>query len=245
MTNPGIGLGMGRRASPSEKDLPFRLELRQPELAAPHHRATTYWPLFSKVLNQGPDGICVGAGWRHWLECAPIRQVTRRRLEPSMRTIYRGAAALDIWTENDHEEYAFGSDERSGWKFLRSLGMVGEGNSTRDVETIASFLGGRDIDNKKTGGPLVVGLPWYPSMNVPDAEGFSRLPRFLPPSEAGHCVCVARWNEQQGTIGGPNSWGSDWNLPLKGWWKMSAEDFQRLLTLSGSAWTAMETRVNT
>lgn len=240
MVNSILPGGLGRVESPDPRDRPYSIELRvaPPQLVVT--RVTKRWPLFRTPLHQGTEGTCVGHGWRHWLEAAPIIQLKKTE-EPLARSIYLEALPLDEWTQNDWGDMNFGTSVRAGWKALRARGLVGEGNSTHNVETMADFIGGKDISGKFVGGGLVIGVPWYDSFNEPTADGFLVIPataRIL----GGHCMATIGWDEKRGVYEGPNSWGPAWG-PKKGRYKIAGEIMERLMQEGGEAWTAQEVRI--
>lgn len=234
MTNPTPGLG--RLFIPDARDDLFAIEARRLP-PRPVRRVTKHWPLFRTPLNQGSEGTCVGHGWRHWLEAAPVIQITGIE-EPSARNIYIAAIARDEWAGNDWGDMQFGTSVRAGGKALTDLGLVSEYNMTRSVHTAADWVGGKNAENFFIGGPLVIGVNWYTSMFETDAEGFLRISGRV---EGGHCVCLLGWSEKRGVFYGVNSWGREYGR--NGRFIIAAEDFSRLLSEDGEAWTAVEVRV--
>lgn len=230
--------GLGRLVAIDPRDTPYAIEVRRMP-TPPAKRVSKIWPLFRQVLDQGNTGTCVGHGWRHFLEGAPIVQTTRKE-EPFALTIYREAIAIDEWPENDNGDLNFGTSVRAGWKALRARGLVGEGNSTNNVDVMADWIGGKDELNQFIGGGLVIGVPWYPSMFDPTPEGFLTIPAGQT-TRYGHCVWINGWNQPGGYFWGVNSWGN-WG-PKRGRFRISGEIMDRLMKETGEAWTAKEIRL--
>jgi hypothetical protein len=59
------------------------------------------WAFFSKPLDQGNTGTCVGHGWKHRLMAAPM--VRKAGDKPSAFDIYDAAIKVDEWTDNDND----------------------------------------------------------------------------------------------------------------------------------------------
>ena len=224
---------LGRLEAPDERDLPFRIEERL--LVTPVHRVTKHWPLFIKPLNQGAEGTCVGHGWRHWLQAAPTIQTAKY---PSAVSIYDAAILVDEWTQNDWGDRQFGTSVRAGAKVLKASGLISEYNMTRDLRTIADWIGGKDALGNFVGGPLVLGTNWYSSMFQTDSEGFVNISGSVA---GGHCWDLLGWNEKTQVYYAVNSWGPNWGV--KGRFKIRANDLLRLMTEGGEAWTAQEVRI--
>lgn len=228
---------LGRRFAPDPGDAAYSIEARRLP-PRPVRRITKHWPLFRIPLNQGGEGTCVGHGWWHWLLAAPVIQnkiLMGLKLTP--RELYILSLAVDEWIENDWGDMQFGTSVRAGGKVLQSLGLISEYNVTQSVHTAADWLGGKDANNLFIGGPLVIGVNWYTSMFDTDAEGFLKIGGRI---EGGHCTTLLGWSEPRGVFYGVNSWGINWGK--RGRFMIAAEDFSRLLSEDGEAWTAVEVR---
>ena len=233
MTNQTLP-GLGRIEAPDPRDLPFSIEARLlPPI--PVHRVTKHWALFRTPLDQGSEGTCVGHGWRHWLQAAPVIQTKKY---PSAVQIYDWCTQVDEWQQNDNYDRSFGTSVRSGGKVLKSYGLLSEYNMTSDTRTMADWIGGKDAGGKFLGGPLVIGANWHQGMFNTNTEGFIKP---TGPVLGGHCVCLLGWNEKQAVFYGVNSWGTRWGI--KGRFKISAEDMYQLMIEGGEAWTAREVRL--
>lgn len=234
-------LGLGRLPAPDSRDEPYRIEARRLP-PRPVHRVTKHWPLFEKPLFQGFEGTCVGHGWWHWLLAAPvIQKKILLGLKLSARELYILALAVDEWTQNDWGDMQFGTSVRSGAKVLKSKGLISEYNMTKDVYTMADWLGGKDAEGNFVGGPLVLGTDWTEGMAEPTKEGYIR-----PTGQVlgGHCYDLNGWNERRGVFYGINSHDDSPRRPWgkRGRFMIAAEDVHTLMNRGGEAWTAVEVR---
>lgn len=229
-----LEFGLGRLEADNPLDQLFTIEERLLP-PVPVRRTTKHWPLFIPPLNQGSEGTCVGHGWRHWLQSAPVIQSKKY---PSAVQLYDWCTLVDEWPGNDLDRTS-GTSVRSGGKVLKREGLISEYNSTRDIYVMADWIGGRDGQDNFIGGPLVWGSNWHEGMFVPDSEGFVHPTGRV---SGGHCVCILGWDEKRGVFHFVNSWGKNWG-PKKGRFMMSAEDVAYLLGSGGEAWTAQEIRL--
>jgi hypothetical protein len=183
------------------------------------------------VLDQGPFGICVGAGFKHWMLAAPVCQTTPTA-EPTMQAIYREAILLDEWADNDQDGQAmqFGTSVRAGAKALQARGILHEYGWAFDVDTAIDWL--------CSNGPVVIGVNFYEGMESPGPNGFMRVTGSIL---GGHCMCVVGWSETRGAVRLLQSWGPDWGQKGRAW--LSGEDLARLIHEDGECCTALETRV--
>jgi hypothetical protein len=116
--------GLGRLPARDERDRRF--------LLMEHPRAQTItkvldktWAFFSRPLDQGNTGTCVGHGWKHCLMAAPI--VRKKDDKPSPFDIYDAAIKVDEFPDNDNDtDRQMGTSVRAGAKVLQTLGLLDE-----------------------------------------------------------------------------------------------------------------------
>lgn len=221
--------GLGRRPDPDPRDTRFLMRAYLPErIVRPPLRV---WSIFSRPLDQGDTGTCVGHGGKHWMLTSPVRQ-TLPQGPPTAYDLYRAALPLDVWPENDNGDLSFGTSVRALAQALQGMGYISEYNWAFDADTAADWLA--------TQGPVVIGINWYYSMFVTDDKGFVRVPANTPLA-GGHCVCLLGWSEKRGAARAINSWGAGWGDKGRFW--IEGELLDRLLHEDGEAMTAAETRL--
>lgn len=185
--------GLGRRFAPDNRDHPLRAAV-----AETRPDQTRIWPMFSRHLNQGPYGTCVGHYWRHQLTGTPRPY---RNPLPTAVEVYDAACLLDPWPENNHarDGRQFGTAIRAGGQALRAAGLIeayGFAPTFAAVRTHLSHVG--------AGG---FGTIWPPSMSAgPDPKtGFVRVDRSQR-SDNGHAYLAYKIDMRRGAIGCLNSW---------------------------------------
>jgi hypothetical protein len=164
------------------------------------------------VLDQGPDGACVGFGFAHELAARPVA-VTGIDFEFA-RDIYWQAQRADDWSGGAYpgaRPFYEGTSVLAGAKVMVRRGFFESYDWALNLNELVSAVSYR--------GPAVMGVDWYEGMFEPDDSGFVH-----PRGEiaGGHCVCIAgvtvRRNAEAKldpvssyfTI--VNSWGSGWGV---------------------------------
>ncbi len=213
--------GRGLLRKPDERDERFRLRATPgfAELPAPR---THYWPLWSRQIDQGNTGTCVGHGVKHLLMAGPV---AHRKPEPTPFQLYDWAIANDEWAENDRDTARlFGTSVRAGLQAARHYGLIGWFGWARTLDEALRWLAWR--------GPLVIGVDWTEGMMQPDRE---RIIRATGAVVGGHCVALLGLNTSRGLVYGINSWAT-----FGRFW-LPAEEFDGLMRRNGDVATPIET----
>jgi hypothetical protein len=229
--------GLGRLPARDERDRRF--------LLMEHPRAQTItkvldktWAFFSRPLDQGNTGTCVGHGWKHCLMAAPI--VRKKDDKPSPFDIYDAAIKVDEFPDNDNDtDRQMGTSVRAGAKVLQTLGLLDEYAWITTADEASRWIGGVDDKGKFVGSPIVIGVNWYESMFETDKEGILKISGQVA---GGHCVCVNRWLPKRGLFGAIQNWALPWGINGSGHFYLRAEDLGRLLSEDGEGCTPTESR---
>lgn len=228
---------LGRLHAPDPRDRRFLL-MEHPLAQSVVKVVSKTWAFFSKPIDQGNTGTCVGHGWKHRLMAAPtVRRLADR---PSAFDIYDQAIKVDEFPDNDNDTARqMGTSVRAGAKVLQAQGLLTEYAWCYDAEHAAQWIGGQDAAGMFVGGPIVIGVNWYDGMFETDKDGI------LHPTGSiagGHCVCINRWMPSRGLFGGIQSWSLPWGIHGSGHFYLKAEDLERLLKEDGEGCTPTEKR---
>jgi len=185
--------GLGRRFARDDRD--HQLRGATAETLADR---TKIWPMFSRHLNQGGEGTCVGHYWRHQLTGTP--RPFRNPL-PSAVEIYDAACLLDPWPENDAPDRQFGTAIRAGGQALRAMGLIEAYGFAPTFAAVRTHLSHH--------GPGGFGTIWLRSMSErPGRDGFVRVDRSSP-VDGGHAYLAYKIDLKRGALGCLQSW-RDW-----------------------------------
>jgi hypothetical protein len=229
---------LGRRHAPDPRDGHFLLA-QHPRALAVAKVVSKTWAFFSKPLDQGNTGTCVGHGWKHRLMAAPM--VRKAGDKPSAFDIYDRAILVDEWTDNDNDvDRQMGTSVRAGAKVLQGMGLLDEYAWITSADEAAKWIGGQDEKGAFIGGPIVIGVNWYDGMFDTDQDGILRVTGQVA---GGHCVCLNRWIPSRGLFGGIQNWALPWGIHGSGHFFLRAEDLDRLLREDGEGCTPTESRM--
>lgn len=230
--------GFGRIYAEDPRDDKY---LARPLLAVePPTRKTVYYAMFSKPLNQGLTGTCVGHAGKHFMLTAPTIQ-TKPAVEPTAITLYKEACTRDEWTFNDSGDLQFGTSIRGMMKALQDRGLIGSYVWGRTVDDVIDWI----CSGK---GPVILGTDWYRSMMQTTDEGIMQVD-FSSGRAGGHGYLVSGWDNKKGLLTGPNSWGDTFGRKLKsgkrdGRFRLDPTKADRLISEGGEAGMAVELRLN-
>jgi hypothetical protein len=201
------------------RDFPIGAVLRA---AAP--LVTRTWRLdASKKLDQAPrnqteaPGTCVGHGWAHRRNAAPIRAALDHA---DALAIFRYAQNVDPWP-GAWPEYD-GTSVLAGAKAMQYFKWV---TVYRWATTVDDILAAVSQE-----GPVVMGTWWTNDMFEPDARGFIRP---TGDDAGGHCWIIRGINVRSRYVVATNSWGTGWGL--NGDFKMTWADLGTLFAREGEA----------
>jgi hypothetical protein len=214
--------GLGRVHAPDDRDRNFRLA-EHLGLEGETLTGVKGWWEGGAWYNQGNTGTCVGHGWAHEIEDAPVTH-PNEVVDPF--AIYDLATTLDEWSDNDGDRSA-GTSVRAGAKAAQQMGYIGSYLWAWNVQDIINAI--------LTVGPVVVGTVWYESMFEPVNEGDRVVLKVDPNSgvAGGHCYVLNRVNTETGFFRMKNSWGQGW--ANNGHASIRIDDFAMLLADDGEA----------
>jgi hypothetical protein len=180
------------------------------------------WRCFD-YLDQGADGSCVGFSWTHELAARPS-EVPNLNATTAF-AVYKLAQTIDPWEGENYE----GTSVLAGVKAVQKLhpDKITEYRwafNLQDVLMTLSYL-----------GPVVIGIPWYTGMFVPDADGLIKPTGW---QAGGHAILVKGINIKTGLVRLHNSWGTGWGKG--GDCFISFSDLDRLLREQGEACIAVK-----
>lgn len=207
MSEPGLGLRLQPHRVNTDAQFLLRTAPDSP-LDRYVRMANVTHVLFRPPLDQGSEGTCVGHAGQIFLESAPVIQLPRRpQGQPN-------AYALDFydraWCIDGNGpgpvDRSTGLTLDSLFRIFRQDGYVTEWRHTFEPDEVIRWVGGVDSLGKPIGGPLVLGIPWFQSMDGAGPDGFVRV---IPSSglRGYHAICVRRWDQRQGGLWFVNSWG--------------------------------------
>lgn len=211
------GKGLGYRPGPVDnRDYALAPHLE----AARKTRGSQFWyaPL---VLDQGPDGSCVGHGWIHLINASPV--IHRYDHEIAL-DVYHRAQLLDEFADTPPEE---GTSVRAGGKAVKEKGYIKTFAYAKTIDEMSQWI--------LNYGPVCIGVDWWTGMDNPNkANGFTIKPTGAV--RGGHCVCVDGVNLN----GLPtdyfrilNSWSASWGD--RGHARILKADMQTLISDQNAA----------
>lgn len=204
---------------------------------------TTNHALFRPPLNQGDEGTCVGHAAQYHLEAAPVIQVGRRPTAEPNRL------ALELYDAGYRYEYGLPADAPvdrgaglyldSGMHALRDRALIAAWRHALNPDDVIRLLAGVDAAGNRLGTPIILGIPWFASM---DATPESGLISVDPASglRGYHAICLLRYSKPADTVSFPNSWGRDFGR--YGWGRLARRDLYALFDHFGHGIIAYETR---
>lgn len=189
-------------------------------------RVKKIWDVPTTVLDQGPIGACVGFGWAGELAAAPV---TAQQLPGA--PVIGNPYALDLYHRAQAEDQAMGNNwpegasVLAGAKAVTKMGLVNEYRWAFGIDDA--------IDAIISHGPVVLGIPWYDSMFVPDQRGLVTVAGTVA---GGHCLVAYGYVPNDPTLGGDviwlrNSWGPAWGVNGTAYIRIT--DLSRLLSEKG------------
>jgi hypothetical protein len=194
-------------------------------------RKATFWTP-GPLLDQGPDGACVGFGWSGELGASPVR--VKGITNNFAFSLYAIAKTMDEWEGEDYE----GTSVLAGAKAVSSAGYMEEYRWAFGIEDV--------IDALIVHGPVVIGIPWLDGMFSTRKSG---LVECTGDVAGGHCVYLTGyhphmrmsgegWFRRHEVIRARQSWG-DWGLRGGGDFYFRVGDLSRLLQDQGEACVPM------
>jgi len=164
-------------------------------------------------LDQGTEGMCVGAGLTHTLS------IIKKHLGFGFASqLYKEAQKIDQWPGEGYS----GTSVLAGLQTLKTLGYIDE---YRWAFSFDDFLNGI-----LTHGPATLGLNWYEGMGNTNHRGY-----IVPTGKqiGGHCILCKGVNVKSEYFVLHNSWGDKWGVG--GDCAVSFSAMERLLNERGEA----------
>jgi len=220
----------GRRVSKDERDKGFLMRRLLPSPAKVVLPTSKTWKIAARNLDQGNEGICVGAGWANFLRCAPIQTTATIQ---TAEQIYDKAILLDEWPDNDTDvDRQLGTSVRAGAEAVMGMGRL--------KSYVWAFTLQPAVEWVLTMGPTVIGVTWYSSMTYPDKEGIiSITPRARV--VGGHCLLWRGADTKRALAKLSNSWSDSWGL--SGECYIGFKDLERLILEDGEVAAAVEKKL--
>lgn len=189
---------------------------------------TRLWHLSSTshVLDQGRMGSCVGMGVTNDLRYTP-RPVPGLTEEFAVKRIYWPAQQGDEWPGGSYpgaDPVYEGTSVLAGIKAAAALGYYKTYRWAFSEADLALAVGHL--------GPSIIGVPWFEGMLEADAGGYLRLTGEVI---GGHCVCVIGISLSRDDYTIAQSWGPDWNAPMRGRARITRAAMAMLLRQDGEA----------
>ena len=179
------------------------------------------------LLDQGPDGACVGFAWTHELIARPV-EVPGLNPRFAREEVYFAAQRVDRFAGGEYpgaEPVGGGTSVLAGAKVVQELGYCTEYRWAFDLQDLVASVGYR--------GPAVFGCRWYEGMREVDDDGRVHVDGS---AVGGHCVLVnsvrvrrtdsGEVDPEASTFSFVNSWGRGWGRD--GTARLSFADVQRL-----------------
>lgn len=142
------------------------------------------------LLDQGPDGACVGFGWSAEFGASPFRVVGIT--DTFAHAYYRKCKTRDQWPGEDYE----GTSVLAGAKLAKEIGFIGEYRWALSADDV--------VDSVVTFGPVVEGTIWLGSMFNTHPSGLMEISG--SGSNMGHCYLLRGYHPKM-------------RLPGEGWLK--------------------------
>lgn len=211
-------LGRLVRHDPRSRAFPARTK----SLRTVTHRRT------APILDQGDVGSCTGNAMAGALACKPLAGKGTKVNEALALKLYSRATRLDrflgVYPPTDS-----GSSGLAVAKAAKEFGYItGYGHAFGLDHALGAL----------SKGPLLIGIPWYSSLDHPDDAGLVTIDADAQ-VRGGHEVVLRHLNLDRGLVGGDNSWGRAWGASgpegLGGWFTMTFLTLDRLLSEQGDA----------
>lgn len=214
---PSETRSLGRRVQFDERSRAFPVT----EILAPKPPRSYNWPV-EAVLDQGPNGACVGFAFAHNL-------LARKQVIQSIGAqkfafgVYFDAQKIDPWAGGAYPgaiPFYEGTSVLAGAKTLKTAGFLKEYRWAFSLDEMILAVG--------YAGPCIIGINWYTGML--DTDQWGRL-NITGRIAGGHCVLVHGVNLATRHFALVNSWGPEWGFC--GTCEVSFANMQRLLNEQG------------
>ncbi len=168
------------------------------------------------ILDQGQTPKCTAFTGRQWINTTPMATI---KSGPSTDTIYAEAQARD-GIPGPHD----GSNGHGVLKYFQEIGIAGEYLWAGSIMDIVNWVLAR--------GSVWVGSVWHQQMFYPDARHFVHLGG---PVVGGHEYLIHKVSVTERVFRCPNSWGENWQGSDRGFFNITWDDLDLLLSDWGDA----------
>jgi hypothetical protein len=151
------------------------------------------------ILDQGPDGTCVGHAWVAWHNCKPTGFLHQQGHEKALEW-YDAATLKDPWPDNDWDRSA-GTTTQAGVEVGIEWGLGESYVWAESIEAISAFI-------RAGAASVVVGTYWYESMFEPSSSGVVKVD--LSSGIAGVHEYFVTGVHKDGYFKLQISWGDEW-----------------------------------
>jgi hypothetical protein len=172
------------------------------------------------VLDQGPDGACVGFAWSHERAARPVAVPTTY---DDAFSLYKQAQLLDEWADTPPYE---GTSVLAGAKVAMGRAWLREFRWCFGLNDVLAAVSRH--------GPVVLGVNWYTGMLDTDDRGFIHVEGDVV---GGHAILARGVSVSQRTVLLHQSWSPSWGGTRwgPGTCLISWDDLERLLYEQGEA----------
>jgi hypothetical protein len=196
------------REDPRNED--FRMTTHRLTSAADLPPQSKEWKMpRSNRIDQGREGMCVGAATAHWYGSEwRIQEVTFR----IAHWLYKIGQKYDEWPGENYS----GTSVNGMMRALSSLGLIGPYFWIREFDELLKTLSFH--------GPVIMGAEWKEGCFEPDRDGYIT---FTGATKGGHAVEIRILDMERGRVGIQQSWGDDHGDDSVVW--MTFDEFKKLL----------------
>lgn len=151
------------------------------------------WAPQKLVLDQGPDGACVGFSWAAELGARPVVIPTD---DDDGMSLYVAAQGID---RQEGRYWDVGASVLAGAKAVKAYGKMDSYRWAFGADQLAVAVSWQ--------GPCVIGIPWHQAMFKPDPQGFIHPDGNVV---GGHAILVPGYSVKLRRFRLRQSWGPGW-----------------------------------
>lgn len=153
-------------------------------------------------LNQGPEGMCVAFGIKHWTATEP-NKLDQLPTYKDAKELYNKIQKNDRWPGEDYS----GTSLEDGLKMLKKEGSISEFRWSYNTKDIIKCIVGF--------GPLIFVIPTYQGFYYPKIMTGEILPKGK--IVGWHCILCNEYDVKNDRIWFVNSWGKKYGKDGRCW----------------------------